>query len=182
MCRQPSSELHRTSIGIASDADLRPAGPADIDWIVKVHERLYHEEAGFDATFGAVVRDAVTQALARADPDRERTWVLEDGGEPAGTLFVTADGTSARLRLFLLLPRMRGRGFGRAMLETACSFAARSGHDRVVVATYDRHRAACRLYTRSGFVEADRRPITAFGQHMIERHFARVLASRTGGR
>jgi GNAT superfamily N-acetyltransferase len=156
---------------------MRPIVPDDLDWIVNVHDRLYHEEAGFDAGFAPVVRAAVEGFLAGHDPDREAGWIVERQGAPVGSLFLTADGRAARLRLFLLVPEWRGLGLGREMLGRAREFAAAAGYARLVVATYDRHRAAVRLYEAAGFAAAGSRPATAFGQEMVERRFALPLAS-----
>ncbi len=157
---------------------MRPVVPADLDWIVTMHDRLYHEEAGFDAGFAPVVRRVVETFLAGHDPAREAGWIVERAGGRIGTLFVTAEGKAARLRLFLLLPEWRGRRLGREMLGRARAFASASGYDQLVVATYDRHRAAIRLYEAAGFAPVLSRSASAFGQEMVERHYALTLASR----
>lgn len=88
---------------------IRPFIRADLDWLVATHDRLYAQEAGFDATFGAVVRDAAQQLLDRADP-RERGFVAEVAKARVGSIFSTRlDDDTGQVRLFLILPDWRGR-------------------------------------------------------------------------
>ena len=50
-------------------------------------------------------------------PDQNRFLALLDG-EPIGKIDVCLDGPDAELTGFVVLPRLRGKGFGKALLQT----------------------------------------------------------------
>ena len=150
-------------------AILRPYVPADAPWLTEAHQRLYAEAEGFDDSFGPLVASILAGFDAGHDPAREAGWIAEAAGTPLGSIFcVRLDETTAKLRLFLLLPEARGQGLGRRMLQTCLSFAAQAGYDRLTLWTHESHRAACALYAATGFTLAGSRPVRSFGQDLVE--------------
>jgi putative acetyltransferase len=86
-----------------------------------------------------------------------RFWIARDD---AGRLLGTAGGMpltggDVELRKMYLAPAARGRGVGRALLETALTFARAAGAAHMVLDTTDAMRAAIALYERAGFVRDD---------------------------
>ncbi|MCA0961900.1 GNAT family N-acetyltransferase [Salipiger bermudensis] len=149
---------------------------ADHDWLVEAHGRLYAAENGFDASFPIVVDAALQNFETSHDPSCERGWVLRDGARRLGSIFCVREETStARLRLFLLEPEMRGRGQGRRLLETCMGFARGHGYRRTVLATHESHRAACALYARTGFACTRSTPVRSYGQDLVEQVWERPL-------
>ena len=63
---------------------LRPPGPGDLGWVVQAHGALYAAEYGWDETFEALVARIVADYAAEHDPQRERAWLAEVEGRPAG--------------------------------------------------------------------------------------------------
>lgn len=198
-----------------TDVILRPYRPSDAPWLTDAHGRLYAEAEGFDDSFGALVGQILADFGAGHDPAREAGWIAETaprtdretgktgtgtgtgngtdtrsgtdpGGRPLGSIFcVRLDETTAKLRLFLLLPEARGKGLGRRLLTTCLTFAARAGYDRLTLWTHESHRAACALYARSGFALTDSRPVRSFGQDLVEQTWEidlRDLAIADAGR
>ena len=68
---------------------LRMHRPGDIGWVVSAHGELYAREFGFDETFEALVAEIAAQFLRKFNPERERCWIAELGGEKPG---LTPDG------------------------------------------------------------------------------------------
>jgi len=152
-----------------TDVAITLAGPEDAAWITQTHAALYRRDEGFDASFEPVVAEAVDGFMAGYDPVVERAWLVRLGEARAGCLFLTRVSKEvARLRLFLLLPELRGQGVGRDLLERAMAFARKAGYTQIRVSTYDRHAAAGRLYKRSGFTLTHAKPARAFGHDMTE--------------
>jgi len=59
---------------------------------------------------------------------------------------------TCELRKMYFVPRIRGRGLGRQVLERAVSHARRLGYKAIVLETISVLKEAIRLYTRFGFV------------------------------
>lgn len=145
----------------------------DADWVVARHGALYAQEAGFDASFEALVGEIVAGFVKSHDPSCERGWIAERGGQRLGCIFcVRLEGTTAKLRLFLLEPETRGAGLGRRLLDTCLGFAKDCGYTRLTLWTHESHRAACALYRARGFTCESSVPVRSFGQDLIEQSWS----------
>lgn len=58
-----------------------------------------------------------------------------------------------------VVPGLRGRGIGSALLEATIERARQEGADRVSLICFEENEGAMRLYLRHGFAPVDRRPI-----------------------
>jgi GNAT superfamily N-acetyltransferase len=162
----------------ATPARIRPFTAADLDWIVERHGALYAAAEGFDATFPALVRSIAAAFLAAHDPAREAGWIAEAGGLRAGSIFCVSEapgGETAKLRLFLVEPDWRGTGLAGRLLDTCLGFARGTGYRHIRLWTHESHRAAGRLYARSGFALTDSRPAHSFGVDVVEQTWERPL-------
>jgi catechol 2,3-dioxygenase-like lactoylglutathione lyase family enzyme/GNAT superfamily N-acetyltransferase len=108
-------------------------------WLADTAERLLD-----DSELGSLllVRDAEGRAVALAALSFIAS--LEEGG------------TVAWLDELYVLPELRCRGLGSALLERACALAADSGCKAVELEVTADHRRAEHLYQRSGFVPRER--------------------------
>ena len=152
-----------------SDAIFRPFTPADAPWLAARHGALYAQAEGFDATFGPLVAGILADFTADHDPAREAGWIVEAEGQPVGSIFcVRLDAATAKLRLFLLEPRMRGQGLGRRMLTHCMDFARAAGYTRMELWTHESHKAACALYAAHGWRLSASKPVHSFGVDLVE--------------
>ena len=152
-----------------SDPVFRPFTPADAPWLAERHGTLYALAEGFDDTFAPLVAQILADFIAAHDPAREAGWIVEVAGQRVGSIFcVRLDDDTAKLRLFLLEPAMRGRGLGRRMLARCMDFARAAGYARMELWTHESHKAACALYAAAGWRVAASKPVHSFGVDLVE--------------
>ena len=85
-----------------------------------------------------------------------RFWVLDDAGEIVGSCALyPVGGGAVQLRKMYLEPRLRGRGWGRRLLEQALATARADGYERVELETASVLKEAIGLYQRYGFKRVD---------------------------
>ena len=150
-------------------------------WVVERHGALYHLEHGFDATFEALVAKIVAEFMERDDP-RERAWIADVAGEPAGCIFcVRHTDETAKLRLLLVEPDARGMGIGARLVEQCVEFAVQAGYTSMTLWTQSILEDAQRLYRRAGFTMTGSQPHHSFGRDLVDQTWTRELSppSRT---
>ena len=148
---------------------LRPFEATDTDWLVEQHAKLYARDEGFDDSFGPLVRRILDDFMAGHDSSCERGWIAEDAGLRLGSIFcVRQDETTAKLRLFLLVPEARGRGLGARLLTTCMRFAQDAGYAGMQLWTHESHASACALYRRFGWDLVASEPVRSFGVDLVE--------------
>jgi GNAT superfamily N-acetyltransferase len=95
--------------------------------------------------------------------------VAEIDREIAGTVSFYADASREQLgfpsgwagfRTFAVDPAMRGRGIGKALLQTCLDKARRQGAPTLAIHTSRVMRAACRLYEQAGFRRSPEHDVT----------------------
>jgi len=152
-----------------NDVILRPFRPDDAPWLVERHQSLYAQDEGFDDTFGPLVAGILDDFIAAHDSTREQGWIAEEDGERLGSIFcVSAGGDTAKLRLFLLDPKARGKGLGKRLLATCMAFARDKGYRDMVLWTHESHAAACALYAAAGWRVTESKPVKSFGVELVE--------------
>ena len=158
---------------------LRDLAPGDAGWVLEQHGRHYADAEGFDRSFDVVVARALAEFLDRHDPNCERAWIAEDpGGVRLGCVFlVRLDETTAKLRMFYVVPEARGTGVAQTLLDALLRFGRDTGYDAVRLWTHESHRAAGRLYRRNGFAFLSSRPVRSFGQDLVEQSWEKRLQS-----
>lgn len=155
---------------------IRPFTAHDTDWVVERHATLYAQDEGFDESFGPLVAKILAAFNDGHDPETERGWIAEAGGERLGSIFcVRHSGQTAKLRLFLVVPAARGSGVAQRLLETCMTFAKSSGYTDMTLWTHESHKAACALYARNGWTLTDSRPVRSFGQNLVEQTWTFVF-------
>lgn len=152
-----------------TDVALRSFTAADRDWLVDTHQELYARNDGFDSSFGLLVGEIADDFLATRKEGFEAGWIAESDGKRLGSIFcVRLDDTTAKLRLFLVVPEARGQGLGKRLLHRCMMFAKDSGYRGMQLWTHRSHAAACALYVANGWRCVDSKPVHSFGQDLIE--------------
>jgi DNA-binding MarR family transcriptional regulator/GNAT superfamily N-acetyltransferase len=147
---------------------LRPPGPGDLGWVVQAHGALYAAEYGWDETFEALVARIVADYAAEHDPQRERAWLAEVEGRPAGCVFcVRKDSGTAQLRLLLVEPSARGLGIGRRLVGECVGFARAAGYSELVLWTNDVLASARRIYQQAGFELVAQEQHHSYGHDLV---------------
>jgi DNA-binding MarR family transcriptional regulator/RimJ/RimL family protein N-acetyltransferase len=155
---------------------LREPGPGELGWVVQRHGALYAAEYGWDPTFEALVARIVGDFGASNDPHRERAWIADVDGAPAGCVFCVAkDGRTAQLRLLLVEPSARGLGLGTRLVDECIAFAQAAGYEEIVLWTNDVLVEARRIYERAGFALVGEGPHHSFGHDLVEQTWRRAL-------
>ncbi|GGZ17668.1 bifunctional helix-turn-helix transcriptional regulator/GNAT family N-acetyltransferase [Streptomyces poonensis] len=151
------------------DVVLRGPGPGDLGWIVQRNAALYAAEYGWNAEYEGLVARIVADFAGDHDPRRERVWIAEVDGRPAGCVMCVRGEApdTARLRLLLVEPDARGLGIGDRLVRACVGFARGTGCRELVLWTNDCLTAARRLYRRHGFVLVAEEPHHSFGVDLV---------------
>jgi DNA-binding MarR family transcriptional regulator/GNAT superfamily N-acetyltransferase len=158
---------------------LRAPRPGEMGWVVERHGALYAAEHGFDHTFEALVAEIVAEFMAR-DDGRERAWIADVAGEPAGCVFcMREDDATAKLRLLLVEPDARGMGIGARLVEQCVEYAEQAGYTAITLWTQSILEDAQRLYRRAGFTVAASKPHHSFGRDLVDQTWTRELSPPT---
>jgi GNAT superfamily N-acetyltransferase len=132
------------------------------------HGEQYAEEFGWDTDFEALVARIVADYASAHDPARESAWIAELDGQRVGCVFcVAADETTAKLRILLVDQAGRGRGVGRALVDTCVQFARNAGYQRVTLWTNDVLVSARKIYQAVGFVLVEEERHRSFGHDLV---------------
>lgn len=152
-----------------SDIHIRRFEDQDLPWLVERHATLYARDEGFDQSFGPLVAQILTDFCASHEPDCERGWIAERSGQRLGSIFcVRLNDDTAKLRLFFLVPEVRGAGLGKRLLARCVGFARDAGCRQMQLWTHESHTAACALYASTGWVLTDSKPVHSFGVDLVE--------------
>ena len=152
--------------------------PGDLGWVVMAHGELYAAEFGWDTSFEALVARIVADFAARHDPLREAAWVAETEGRRVGCVFcVTADATTAQLRILLVDPSVRGHGLGGRLVDECVGFARGAGYARMKLWTNHPLEAARHIYLSRGFSLVEEEPHHSFGVDLIGQVYELDLGS-----
>ncbi|MGV9316764.1 bifunctional helix-turn-helix transcriptional regulator/GNAT family N-acetyltransferase [Streptomyces sp. NPDC003691] len=161
----------------AGEPVLRGPAPGELGWTVARHGALYAAEYGWNTEFEGKVARIVADFAEGHDPARERMWIAELDGRPAGSVMCVRDGApeTARLRLLLVEPGARGHGIGERLVAAVVRFARDAGYRELVLWTNDVLTGARRIYERSGFTLVAEEPHHSFGVDLVGQDWRLVL-------
>lgn len=143
---------------------LRSHRPGDMGWVIQQHGLLYAREYGWDERFEALVAEIAARFIQQFDPQRERCWIADRGGEAVGSVFLVKESAeTARLRLLLVEPSARGAGLGSRLVDECIAFARQAGYRSIVLWTQSILHAAQHIYRKAGFQLAHEEQHSEFG-------------------
>lgn len=159
-----------------SDIQLVPYTATDHDWLVARLQTRYAVDKGFDASFGPLVDEIQREFERNEAAVGSADWIARDKAQRLGSIFcVRVDDQTAKLRMFVLVPKARGRGIGKLLLEQCMGFARDRGYRKMTLWTHESHVAACALYTRFGWSCVSSKPVVSFGVALIEQQWEITL-------
>jgi len=148
--------------------------PGCIGKIVELHALYYSAVAGFGLPFETKVAKELSEFCERYDAKRDGLWIALRGCEVEGAIAIDgihAESEGAHLRWFITSERIRGKGFGAALLSSAMECCNANHYRRVYLWTFEGLTAARRLYERFGFRLALQQRGTQWGTEVTEQLF-----------
>ena len=132
---------------------LRPHQTGDMGWVTERHGVFYGTAYGWAPKIEAVTARICADFLDNFDPELERCWIAERGGERVGSVFLVKDAEPgvARLRLLMVEAPARGEKLGRRLVDECVSFAREKGYREIVLWTHEVLTAARGIYQAVGF-------------------------------
>lgn len=171
----------RRGIRSESVVTIRPFRAGDLGWIVARHGALYWDEYGWNHEFEALVAEIIAGFVREFKPECEQCWIAEVDSRPVGSIMcVWVDDRTAKLRLLLVESSARGRGVGKALVETCIAFARDAGYQELVLWTNDVLIEARAIYERRGFVRTGTEPHESFGHKLVSETWSLDLTAETG--
>lgn len=147
---------------------LRDPEPGDMGWVVQMHGEIYAKEYGWNSDFEALVAGIVAKYLRKRQPEWERCWIVEVGGQRVGSVFVVRKSkTIAQLRMLILLPQARGLGLGARLTDECIAFARSKGYKKIQLWTNSCLDAARGLYAKRGFQCIRSEAYEGFGKALV---------------
>ncbi len=147
---------------------LRPYRIGDMGWLIEAQATAYAREYQLNEKFEALISEVAGKFIANFNPERERSWIAEQGGKRVGSVLVADGGDSvAKLRLLYLDPQARGLGLGRTLVEECIRFSADTGYRKLSLWTNDMLHAAIRIYQKAGFKLVSEERHNMFGPECV---------------
>ena len=128
---------------------IGPAGPADVDAVVRLEQVCQ----GLDAWSEALVRDGVTGGLPTV-----HHLVAREGEVVVGYAVASFAGDVVELQRIGVDPDHRRRGVAGRLLDGVVDLAAQDGAGRVLLEVREDNDGALAFYAARGFAEIARRP------------------------
>ena len=150
--------------------DIRPAGRRDAAAVIDLIHRVF-DEYGFIWDPEDEFWDLLADEFPYAAP-RGAIWIARDAaGAVVGSIAAERiEEGAVELHRLYLDAHLRGRGHGRALLETGIDWARAGGAGRVILWSDTRFEDAHRLYERRGFRRSGRRALADVNQTVEYRY------------
>lgn len=160
----------------APGVTIRQPQLGDLGMIVHRHGALIAREFGWDIRFEALCARIIAQFVANYDASSERAYIVEQGGDVVGSLFLMRENdTTARLRLLYVEPHLRGQGIARRLLTRAIDQARAMGYETLILFTNKGLDAAAHLYRDLGFEMTNEAPHDLFGEDQMGQDWTLAL-------
>lgn len=151
-----------TAEPIAREIEFAESAATERDRLARVIEATYEDTKDCNALDGARSIADVISGYRATGVFRPQNWLfVQYDGEDVGVLLL-ADHRPARhweLMYMGLMPRWRGRGWGRQIVQYAQSLARGANVERILVAVDAANQPAVDVYRSTGFEIWDRRAV-----------------------
>jgi mycothiol synthase len=157
----PPSRLGKGAGGLGRHLNLIPYAKCNPSTFQQTLLHTYTDSLDAPELNGVRTPDETVAGLSAGAPDLSRWWLAECDGRPVGVLLL-ADGIDAHaweLSFVGVVPEVRGRGIGRAILERAIDFTASAGRNALSLIVDARNRPALALYNALGFRTGETRQV-----------------------
>lgn len=146
--------------------------------VVELHGTYYHTHWGFGPFFESKVAVEMAEFIGRYDQNRDGFWTASLKGHIEGS--ITMDGIHAKdegahLRWFIVSDRLRGKGAGNRLIQTAIDFCRNKDYGRVYLWTFEGLHAARHLYEKHGFKLVEAYKGKQWGKAVTEQRFELLL-------
>lgn len=151
--------------------------PGLIARITEMHALYYSRSSGFGQPFESVVASGLAEFCGRLQNSTNQVWAAMRNGKVLGSVAIDGEDMGpgvAHLRWFIVDDALRGTGAGRKLLDAALAFADANGFAETHLWTFSGLHAARHLYEARGFVLAEERPGTQWGNEVLEQRFVRM--------
>ncbi len=153
---------------------IRTGRDADMNWIGAMHAALYPAEFGFDEGFAASINEKMGAFADKLDPNK-RVWIVEtDDGQLGSIALSTHASGEGFLNFVLVLPKARGLGLGRMLLDHALAEARKIGFTALRLETYSCLTAARGIYADYGFEMIECQKDQPMFSKVFDREFWRI--------
>jgi putative acetyltransferase len=157
------------------EALIRTYRPEDRPGVIAMLQSVYDEHR-YIMDFEEFDRDLVDISSYYRDSGGE-FWILEIDGTVAGTAAARPDDyETCELRRLYLLKSCRGKGYGRALLETMIDWSRANGFRRIFLWSDVLFERAYGVYAASGFKPTETtRTVDPTNPTSVERYFIKTL-------
>ncbi|KIX12563.1 GNAT family N-acetyltransferase [Dethiosulfatarculus sandiegensis] len=148
--------------------------PGLIGRVVELHGSFYAENWDFDVSFETQVAMELGEFMHEFKPSRDGVWAARLDGEFAGSVFIDgkeAMQDGARLRWFIVSPKVQGHGLGRLLLAKAVDFCRQRKYPKINLWTFKGLEAARVLYLDAGFVVTQEHNVDQWGGNLLEQRY-----------
>ena len=143
----------------------------DMGYLIYLHATIYTKEYGFGPQFERYVAESMLEFWNQYDPATNRAWICEHKGRIVGSIFLMNRGEAAQLRYYFLLPKYRGIGLGKKLMDLWMDFYRERGYKSAYLLTTSELDAAAALYRRYGFKLVSETPHSEFGKSVTEQKY-----------
>lgn len=128
--------------------------PEDIEISIRRQREIFGGEFGFLDSSHPYAEKAIRQFAATWNKEKDFMLVAKDNGRFVGTItFMGDENNVGRLRFLILEPELRGRGIGKAIVNTALELAKDMGYNHVWLSTHSVLKTAINMYASLGFIK-----------------------------
>jgi ribosomal protein S18 acetylase RimI-like enzyme len=155
-------ECRASEVRATTNIEFEPYSDAALARLRSIVERTYEATQDCPALGGQRPVEEVLdgyRATGAVRPDC--WWYVRSGGADVGVLLLTEHATANHWELLYmgLVPSVRGRKLGSAVVQHAQRLAQAAGAERLVLAVDAENHPAIKMYNNTGFVVWDRRTV-----------------------